>query len=142
MRQAGFPRQARVLARADFDRAFREGRRIASPLYSLHRVADDGPARIGLAVSRKVDPHAVGRNRIKRVLRDCFRHLRTQLPGGLYVVVARRAAAAQDNATLRDDFAQLLQRAGCLPVSDADGTMAHLSHVDPPPTVAPDHSGG
>ena len=34
------------------------------------------PRRLGLAVSRKVDKRAVGRNRIKRVLRDCFRHHR------------------------------------------------------------------
>ncbi|PSD31919.1 hypothetical protein C7E12_01740, partial [Stenotrophomonas maltophilia] len=33
-------------------------------------------ARLGLAVSRKVDPNAVGRNRIKRVLRDILRQTR------------------------------------------------------------------
>ena len=37
----------------------------------------DTPARLGLAVSRKVDPRAVGRNRIKRVLRDATRVLFT-----------------------------------------------------------------
>src|SRR3546814_18314874 len=73
------------------------------------------PARLGLAVSRKVDPHAVGRNRIKRVLRDAFRLLRPQLVDGDYVVVARKAAADSENKILREGFMSLLQRAGTLP---------------------------
>src|SRR3546814_14361763 len=60
---ARFPRQMRVRARAEFDRAFQQGRRTASPLFSLHFVAGPPPARLGLAVSRNVDPHAVGRHR-------------------------------------------------------------------------------
>ena len=121
---ARFPRHVRVRARAEFDRAFKQGRRTASPLFSLHFRSDTEPARLGLAVSRKVDPHAVGRNRIKRVLRDLFRKLRPQLSGGDYVVVARNMAASSENQTLRDDFMTLLQRAGALPLAGADGTIA------------------
>src|SRR3546814_10197513 len=55
---ARFPRQVRVRARAEFDRAFQQGRRTASPLFSLHFVAGPPPARLGLAVSRKVDPRS------------------------------------------------------------------------------------
>jgi ribonuclease P protein component len=121
---ASFPRHARVRARAEFDRAFKQGRRTASPLFSLHFQPDAQPPRLGLAVSRKVDPHAVGRNRIKRVLRDLFRRLRPQLPGGDYVVVARSAAAASENRALRENFTALLQRAGALPQTGAGGTIA------------------
>ena len=81
------------------------------------------PARLGLAVSRKVDPHAVGRNRIKRVLRDSFRRTRQQLPSGAYVVVARPAAAHVDGAALRAAFFSVLQRAGALPVCVVPVTM-------------------
>ena len=73
---ACFPRTARVRAKADFDRVFEAGKRTADPLLALHRLDDGAPSRLGLAVSRKVDPHAVGRNRIKRVLRDAFRRAR------------------------------------------------------------------
>ena len=76
---ASFPRTARVRAKVEFDRVFEAGRRTAEPLFALHRLDDGAPPRLGLAVSRKVDPHAVGRNRIKRVLRDAFRHARGQL---------------------------------------------------------------
>jgi ribonuclease P protein component len=129
------PRSARVRARAEFDRIFKDGRRTSDPLLSLHWLRDDVPARLGLAVSRKVDPHAVGRNRIKRVLRAQFRVLRAQLPAGAYVLVARSAAAKVEAATLRNTFQSLLRRAGALPSGDAGGTMpaAPYSRHAPPP---------
>jgi ribonuclease P protein component len=123
-----FPRTARVRARAEYGRVFDQGRRAQHPLLALHYASDDQPARLGLAVSRKVDTRAVVRNRIKRVLRDRFRHLRAQLAPGAYVVVARSAAAGADNAALRAAFEQLLHRvrallpvtpAGTMPASDA-----------------------
>ena len=130
-----FPRCARVRARAEFDRVFKDGRRTSDPLLSLHWLRDDTPARLGLAVSRKVDPHAVGRNRIKRVLRAQFRVLRAQLPTGAYVIVARSAAAKVDAARLRDTFLSLLRRAGALPMPGVDGTMPAAPHptLTPPP---------
>ena len=119
----GFPPMARVRAKREFDRVFEAGKRTADPLLALHRLDDDAPPRLGLAVSRKVDPHAVGRNRIKRVLRDAFRHARAQIGAGAYVVVARPAAAKADNALLRATFLRLLQRAGALPAPAVAGTM-------------------
>ncbi|HZV38372.1 MAG TPA: ribonuclease P protein component, partial [Pseudoxanthomonas sp.] len=65
-----FPPAARVRAKADYARVFERARRTSDPLLVLHRVAGDSPARLGLAVSRKVSPHAVVRNRIKRALRE------------------------------------------------------------------------
>src|SRR3546814_10949631 len=129
---ARFPRQVRVRARAEFDRAFQQGRRTASPLFSLHFVAGPPPARLGLAVSRKVDPHAVGRNRIKRVLRDAFRRLRPQLADGDYVVVARKAAADSENKVLREDFMSLLKRAGTVPQAGLAGPSPPAAHAAPP----------
>lgn len=118
-----FPPEARVRAKVEFDRVFQAGRRTADPLFALHRLDDGAPPRLGLAVSRKVDPHAVGRNRIKRVLRDAFRHARHRLGAGAYVVVARPAASRADNASLRAAFMSLLQRAGALPPLAVAGTM-------------------
>lgn len=118
-----FPRVARVRAKAEFTAVFEGGRRTAAPRMALHWLVDAAPARLGLAVSRKVDPHAVGRNRIKRALRESFRHLRGRLPGGAYVVVARSGAAQADAAALREAFERLLQRAGALPPPPPAGTM-------------------
>jgi ribonuclease P protein component len=120
---SNFPRAARVRASAEYGRVFEGGRRTASPALSLHWLHDGQPARLGLAVSRKVDPHAVGRNRIKRNLREQFRQMRGALPDGAYVLVARPPAARLQNSELRAAFVALLQRAGALPPRDATGTM-------------------
>ncbi len=115
-KSAGFSASARVRAKVEFARTFAVGKRSGHPLLALHLLRDVPGAgsepRLGLAVSRKVDPRAVGRNRIKRVLRDAFRRQRAQLAPGSYVIVARAAAREADNAALREAFAQLLHRAG------------------------------
>jgi ribonuclease P protein component len=120
---AGLPRSARVRTGAEYDRIFKDGRRNADPLLSLHWLRGDAPARLGLAVSRKVDPRAVGRNRIKRILRAEFRKHRHALPPGDYVLVARPAARACAPDALRMAFSSLLLRAGALPPAVAGGTM-------------------
>jgi ribonuclease P protein component len=116
-----------VRARSEFTRVFDAGKRIAHPALGLHWLRDDAPPRLGLAVSRKVDRRAVGRNRIKRLLRDEFRHLRARLPPGAYVIVARAGAAALDAPQLRAVFGSLLQRSGALPPPVSPGTMPPAS---------------
>ncbi|GAB3100872.1 ribonuclease P protein component [Lysobacter terrae] len=123
-----FPRTARVRARADFDRIFEHGRRQATPRLAVHWHAIETPARLGLAVSRKVDPNAVGRNRIKRALREIFRQHRTALAAGDYVVVARPSAREASREQLERHFLDLLRRLGALPaaalpVTAVPGTM-------------------
>ena len=108
-----FPKTAHILKRGEFAHVFDTGRRVALPALALHWAEATQP-RLGLAVSRKVDPRAVGRNRIKRVLREAFRHARSQLLPADYVVVARSSAARLDNAGLRIALSQLLQRAGTM----------------------------
>jgi ribonuclease P protein component len=128
---AGFSASARVRAKAEFTRVFEHGRRVSHPLMALHLLRDgeqDGDprrrsARLGLAVSRKVDPRAVGRNRIKRALREEFRRRRAELAPGAYVVVARAPARDAANPALRETLAMLLRRAGALPPTGATGTM-------------------
>ena len=129
--QYSFPPAARVRAPAEYGRVFEGGRRHSSPALSLHWLRDAQSPRLGLAISRKVDPNAVGRNRIKRQLRDQFRHLRGALPPGAYVVVARPPAAALSNAALRSAFLVLLQRAGALPPADPAGTMTGCPSPSP-----------
>ena len=149
------PRTARVRARPEFDRIFKHGRRVALPVLALHvcpPAQPDGPARLGLAVSRKVDPRAVGRNRIKRVLRAAFRECRADLPPADYVIVARPGASSCDGEALRSAFARLLQRAGALPDPAGAGTMPAAAPTGPdatptavrpsdPDPASPDRSG-
>lgn len=131
VRATTFPKIARLRQRGDFTRVFDAGRRVASPALALHWLASTQP-RLGIAVSRKVDPNAVGRNRIKRTLREAFRNLRPQLAPADYVIVARSPAAALDNAALRSVFTQLLLRADALPAVTPAGTMRAACVSEPP----------
>ena len=134
---ARFPRSARVRARAEYARVFEGGRRIAAPQLTLHWLRDEQSPRLGLAVSRKVDPDAVGRNRIKRCLRDQFRRIRGALDTGAYVLVARPAAAQASNPALRGAMLALLQRAGALPPPETPGTMPASDCDRPSPVPMP-----
>jgi len=74
--------------------------------------------RLGMAVSRKVSKKAVERSRIKRQLRDSFRHFQAlqkakgaDLPGIDFVAVAKPAAGTADNNTLRREIDSLWKRA-------------------------------
>ena len=134
-----FPAAARVRAKADYAQVFERGKRTADPLLVLHRLPGESPARLGLAVSRKVSPRAVVRNRIKRALREQFRALRPRLATGDCVVVARSAAATVPPALLREAFVRALQRAGALP--GAAATMppslnSPSSHTNKPDAAA------
>lgn len=57
--------------------------------------------RLGLAVSRKISATAVGRNRIKRQVRDSFRLNCAELPPVDIVAMAKRDANSADKETLR-----------------------------------------
>ena len=140
--RARFPRSARVRLRVEYARVFDGGRRLGDPLLGLHWLPGETPPRLGLAVSRKVDPRAVGRNRIKRILRETTRRLRPQLANGDYVVVARPAAARASHAQIVDAFLRLLRKAGALPVPAPGGTMPAANKPTSPSDSMPDVSAG
>ena len=114
----------------EFERCFTQGQRVSGRFFRLH-VLHAGHPRLGLAVSRKVDTRAVGRNRIKRTAREAFRTSRHLLPCAELVLVAKREAAAATNADLREDLAQLWRRAAALKPLPPAGTMRDAP--EPPP---------
>lgn len=63
-------------------------------------------ARLGLAVSRRVSPRAVDRNRIKRQIRESFRQHQILLKGLDVVVVSNPAARTSGNNDIRDALQQ------------------------------------
>jgi ribonuclease P protein component len=90
------------------------------------------PARLGITVSKRVDKRAVGRNRIRRQIRECFRLQRATLPPGDYVVLALSEAARQDNAALREELLSLFERARTLKPRVAAVTMPPADASDRP----------
>lgn len=106
-------RRQRLSRSRDFDAVYRRGRSVSTRylvLYSFPRSGDADvgePARLGLAVSRKVGG-AVARNRLKRRLRAAFDELgEATVAGNDYVLVARPGLA---DAAEANGFAWLTQR--------------------------------
>ncbi len=67
-------------------------------------------ARLGLAISSKHCRGAVGRNRLKRLVRESFRLHRADLKGLDLVVLNQPQAARASNKTLFDSLHQHWQR--------------------------------
>lgn len=120
-----FPPSARLRVSAEFQAVFKAGRRLSSPQLRLfaHVRAEAKVPRLGVAVSKKVDKRAVGRNRIKRLARETFRRERHRLPPGDYVLIAQPGASALSSDDLRAQWLQLLERARSLKPTPPAGTM-------------------
>jgi len=78
---------------ADFDRVYRQGRRAGDNLFTINVLANaEGHARLGMSVSYRSVGKAVRRNYIRRLIREVFRHAKTELPNLDYVVTSRPGA--------------------------------------------------
>jgi ribonuclease P protein component len=102
----------RLKQRADF-LAAASGAKVATAAFVLQgrNRGDEGPARIGFTVSRKVGT-AVERNRVRRRLRDIIRRGATGSlrSGHDYVLVGRRTALSRTFEAMIEDLSNALRR--------------------------------
>lgn len=113
---ARFPRRARLLKPDEFKHTFQGGRRSsAGCLTAVHVGSPHSQARLGLAIAKKNVPHAVDRNRIKRAIRESFRHHRAQLPAMDIVILIRPGSQAISSAELREQLERLWTRIAAPP---------------------------
>ncbi|MCC5862522.1 MAG: ribonuclease P protein component [Gammaproteobacteria bacterium] len=97
-----FPRRYRLLTAADYARVFSGARRFGRQhITVLARANTVGFARLGMAVSRKSARRAVDRNRIKRLVRESFRHAQAELPAVDIVVLTRPGITGHQDLELR-----------------------------------------
>jgi len=107
----GFPRTARLLKHADFERVYKQGRRHFSPhmtVFYLVQATDasqEKRARVGFTVGRVLGG-AVERNRIKRRLREAVRLRRSSLLGAVDIVINPK------KSILKLEFATVLEEVG------------------------------
>jgi ribonuclease P protein component len=96
-----FQQADRVLCSRDFRRAFKAGKRGASKSFVVviapraedaTENPDEKRRRLGVTVSKRVG-NSVIRNRVKRRIREWFRHAREGLPDGSDIVVIARETA-------------------------------------------------
>ena len=100
MPRARLSKQAKLLNAADFDRVFDKSVRSSDQYFTvLVRPNDLERPRLGMAISKRRVKLAVGRNRLKRLVRENFR-LSEQNCSADYVVMAGKRGAVGTNQEL------------------------------------------
>ena len=95
--RATLPRSSRIIKSTDYKRVFEGNAGSFDRFFRIiARPSSSGRWRLGLAVSKKTERTAVGRNRIKRVVRESFRKWRAtrKTTRGLDIVVLARPQSA------------------------------------------------
>lgn len=99
--QETFDRSRRLTTPAEYSHVFQNARRSGDNLLLvLARDNNLGHARLGMAIARKKILKATARNRVKRIIRESFRHHQHDLNGLDFVVLARSNLSAIDNQYL------------------------------------------
>jgi ribonuclease P protein component len=99
---------SRLTGPRQYDPVFAQPKRQSDRYFTiLSRSNSETHGRLGLAVSKRVDKRAVGRNRIKRMIRESFRAHQQQLKGLDLVVIAKPPARHADNAALSGSLEKL-----------------------------------
>jgi ribonuclease P protein component len=111
----GFGPDARLGSRRDFRRVFTDGKKCVGRRIILWSLSPAGvpSARLGLSVPAKIGK-AVLRNRLKRLMRECFRLSRARLEPGDLVVYLRPGCRWAGLAEAQRDFMELARQAGVL----------------------------
>ncbi len=111
-RPEGFSRHHRFDTRGAFGPILRSSRKLRGQLAVLH-VASGTPevSRLGIALTRRLVPDALDRNRVKRVAREVFRRHAVKNAGVDCVVALRERFDGAHLPALRDELARLFDQA-------------------------------
>ena len=102
------PRLARLRGGAHFTGRF-SARRQGRFFIVLARNNPGGKsARLGIVIGRRIAPSAVVRSTMKRMVREVFRHLRSELGKTDYVVRVRKPAVREEMVEARGELQSLL----------------------------------
>jgi ribonuclease P protein component len=108
-----FPRHARLLLPAEYDRVFAAGKRFsgsAVTLVAARALLPKAHARLGLALAKKQINRAHERNRVKRLLRECFRIKSEVLRGADVIAMSRTSAQTMTNSALKTEIDRLMHK--------------------------------
>jgi ribonuclease P protein component len=93
----------------EYDRVYRQGARAGDALFAVNVLPNAyGHARLGMSVGAKTVGNSVQRNRVRRLLREIFRHRREQLPAMDFVVTSRPGARSATRADIIASVERLL----------------------------------
>jgi ribonuclease P protein component len=115
------PKAARLRRRCEYLAVQERGGRLYSgEVLVLFRGVAAGRPRIGITVSSKV-ANAVGRNQVKRWVREAFREIQDELPPVDLVVIARSGALALGLDGIRRALGVAAKKLAAMPTPPAAG---------------------
>jgi ribonuclease P protein component len=105
------PSRLRLRRKREFDAAYARGRRIGDGFFAvIARANESGCARLGLAVAVRAAGGAVGRNRIRRIIKESFRLHQLEIPALDLVVSSRPQARTATGVVLHQSLAALWKK--------------------------------
>ena len=111
MKSYSFPRELRLLTPSQFSRIFDHPVKAVSDHFTLlAKFNDTEHPRLGLTIAKKKEKTAVGRNRIKRVIRESFRLNQHNMPNIDIVVIARDKIGEAENKQLHKQLKKLWKK--------------------------------
>ena len=111
-----FSRSLRLCKKKDFQFVYKTGRTFVdhAGVFYVFRSDNDLPSRIGVAAGKKLG-NAVERNRIKRCMREVYRHFQECIDKGFDIIwIARRPLLKKDLKFYEKNFCSLAKKAGIL----------------------------
>lgn len=114
-REAGFSRRHRFTARGAFGPVLRRPRSKGEWVTVQVLPGTPGASRLGVALTRRLARSAVARNRVKRIVREVFRHHAVKSAGLDCVVTLREPFDRSASEALRRDVERLF---GAIPKGD------------------------
>jgi len=107
-----FSRLYRLISANDYKNVFKHPQKVSTPEFLfLFCTTEQKHSRLGLAIAKKQIPHAVDRNRIKRLVRESFREKRSQLSSLDIVVMGRNKLIKMNNDKVRKQLDDLWNKA-------------------------------
>jgi ribonuclease P protein component len=113
LRMLTLPRKRMLKRRSDFQRVYRTGRSWANRYFVLYAFESDRlEGKVGFAAGKKLGC-AVTRNRVKRLLRETYRHHQDLVrPGLALLLVGRKAMVNVKCDVVEKAFLSLGRKAG------------------------------
>lgn len=109
--QLCFPKKNRLLVPSDYQQVFKAGSRQKGAMFTIICCANALPyARLGLAIAKRYIPSAVVRNRVRRIIRESFRHYQSFLGAVDIVVITQKPLDDLGNACLHKELNRQWQR--------------------------------
>lgn len=125
-RVIGLEKTSSMKYNRDFRYLYRRGQSIAAGYLVLYYKKVPQPGNVlGITVTKKLGG-AVVRNRVRRLIKECYRLREKEIGTGYkLVIVARNRAAGADFKAIRKDLSYLLKKSGILTAPEAGKTDRH-----------------